>query len=168
MHSCSPIKPKRERELTKEIVRNPQKSRAVQQNILSSLLCEGADLEVIEDKAEQLLDRTRLNKLLNNKTGRNEFSKLIELKEMYDKKDKYFIYNLNIRTMNSRTTYVFSSSETAIQIGRQIDRDKNNYLSLTYANFDGNGKKSLEDDNIIPVLITSASPQANFISNDAL
>ena len=168
MHSCSPIKPKRERELTKEMVKNPQKSRAVQQNILSSLVYEGADLEVIENKAEQLLDHTRLNKLLNNKTGRNEFSKLIELKEMYDKKDKFFIYNLNIRTMNSRTTYVFSSSETAIQIGRQIDRDKNNYLSSTYANFDGNGKKSLEDDNIIPVLITSASSQANFICNDAL
>ena len=61
MHSCSPIKSKRERELTKEIVGNTQKSSAVRQNILSSLVREDADLEVIKDKAEQLLDRTRLN-----------------------------------------------------------------------------------------------------------
>ena len=43
--------------------------------------------------------------------------------------------------MNSKPTYVFSSSETAVEIGRQIDRDKNNYLSSTYACFDGNEKR---------------------------
>ena len=43
--------------------------------------------------------------------------------------------------MNSKPTYVFSSSETAIEIVRQIDRDKNNYLSSTYACFDGNEKR---------------------------
>ena len=37
--------------------------------------------------------------------------------------------------------YVFSSSETAIKIVRQIDRDKNYYLSSTYAYFDGNEKR---------------------------
>ena len=114
LHSCSPIKPKRERELTKEIVGNTQKSSAVRQNILSSLVREGADLEVIEDKAEQVLDRTRLNKLRNNKIGPNEFTKLIELKQKYDKKDKFLIYSSNSRSMNSKPTYVFSSSETAV------------------------------------------------------
>ena len=123
MHSCSPTKPKWEPELTKQIEGNPQKSSPVLQNILSSLVREGADLEVIEDKAEQLLDRTRLNKLRNNKTGPNEFTKLIELKQKYDKKDKFLIYRLNSRSMNSKPTYVFSSRETAIEIGGQIDRD---------------------------------------------
>ena len=85
MHSCSPIKPKRERELTKEIVRNTQKFSAVRQNILSPLVRESANLEVIEDKAQQLLDRTRLNKLRNNKTEPNKFIKLIEFKQKYEK-----------------------------------------------------------------------------------
>ena len=141
LHSCSPIKPKWERELTKEIVGNPQKSIAVRRNILSSLVREDADLEVIENKTEQLLDRTRLNKLRNNKTGTTKFTKLIELKQKYSKKDKFLIYRLNSRSMNSKPTYVFSSSETAVEIERQIDRDKNNYLSSTYAYFDRNEKR---------------------------
>ena len=43
--------------------------------------------------------------------------------------------------MNSKPTYVFSGSETATEIGRQIDRDKNNHLTSTYAYFDGNEKR---------------------------
>ena len=38
-------------------------------------------------------------------------------------------------------TYLFSSSETATEIGGQIDQDKKNYLSSTNAYFDGNEKK---------------------------
>ena len=44
--------------------------------------------------------------------------------------------------MNSKPTYVFSSSETAVETGKQIDWDKNNYLSSTYAYFDGNEKRA--------------------------
>ena len=57
------------------------------------------------------------------------------------KKDKFFIYSLNSGSVNNKRAYVFSSRETAIEIGRQIDRDKNNCLSLTYAYFDGNEKR---------------------------
>ena len=42
--------------------------------------------------------------------------------------------------MSSKPTYAFSSSETVPEIGRQIDRDKNNYLSSPEAYFDGNQK----------------------------
>ena len=70
MLSYSTIKPKQERTLTKEIVGNPQKCSAVRRNILSSLVCEDADLEVMEGKEEQHLDHTRLN-LRNNKKGPN-------------------------------------------------------------------------------------------------
>ena len=69
--------------------------------------------------------------------------------------------------MNSKPTYVFSSSEPAIEFGRQNDRDKNMYLSSRYAHFNGN-KKSLKDNNIIPVHISSTSPQANIISDNEL
>ena len=50
LHSWSPIKPKPQRELTKEIVGNPLKSSSVRRNILSSSVREGADLEVTEEK----------------------------------------------------------------------------------------------------------------------
>ena len=43
--------------------------------------------------------------------------------------------------MNNKPAYVFSSRETVNEIGRQIDRDKNNYLSLIYVYFDGNEKR---------------------------
>ena len=86
LHSYSPIKQKHGPDWTKEIVGNTQKSSTVHQNILSPLVCEGADLEVIESKAEELLDHTRLNKLWKNKTGPNEFTKLIELKQKCEKK----------------------------------------------------------------------------------
>ena len=36
--------------------------------------------------------------------------------------------------------YVFLCNETAIEIGRQIDRDKTNYHSSTCVYFDGNEK----------------------------
>ena len=87
LHSRSPIKPKRERELIKEIIGNSRKSSALRRNILLSLVREGADLEIIEDNAQQLLDRTHLNKLQNDKTGPNEFITLIKRKRKYDKKD---------------------------------------------------------------------------------
>ena len=67
-----------------KIIGNSDKSSTVHQNILSPLVRKGADLEVIEDKAEQLLDRTRLNKYQNNKTRPNEFTKLI-LQQKYEK-----------------------------------------------------------------------------------
>ena len=66
---------------------------------------------------------------------------MIELKQKYDKKDKFLIYSINSRSINSKPTYVFSSSDTAIEIGKQIDRDKNNHLSSTYAYLDGNEKR---------------------------
>ena len=50
---------------------NPHKTSAARRNVLSTLFRQGADLEVIEDKAEHLLDRTRLSKLQNIKTGPN-------------------------------------------------------------------------------------------------
>ena len=64
--------------------------------------------------------------------------------------------------MNSKPTYVFSSSVTAIEIGRQIDRDKNNYLRSKYAYFDGNEKS------VSNMTTLSTSPQVNFISNNTL
>ena len=76
-YSCSPIKPTRERELTNETVRNPQKSSTICRDILSSLVRGGADLEGIGYKAEQLLNHTCLSKLRNNKTEPNEFTELI-------------------------------------------------------------------------------------------
>ena len=71
MHSHSTIKPKQERTLTKEIVGNPQKSSAVRRNILTSLVCKDADLEVMEGKEEQHLDHSRLSNFRNNKIGPN-------------------------------------------------------------------------------------------------
>ena len=43
--------------------------------------------------------------------------------------------------MNSKPTFVFSSSEIAIEMGRQFNRDKNNYLSSTYTCFNINDKR---------------------------
>ena len=53
------------------MVGNPHKTSAARRNVLSTLFRQGADLEVIEAKAEHLLDRTRLSKLQNIKTGPN-------------------------------------------------------------------------------------------------
>ena len=63
LHSCSPVKPKRERELPKEILGNPHKSSLVRRDIFLSLVYKGADLEIREGKADNPLNRTRLNKL---------------------------------------------------------------------------------------------------------
>ena len=70
--------------------------------------------------------------------------------------------------MNSEPTSVFSSIETAIEIGRQISWDKNNYLSSTNVYFDGDEKRVSKITNIISILISSTSPQANVISRNAL
>ena len=77
--------------------------------VLSLLVLEGADLEVIGDKVKQFFDRNRLNKLWNNKKGPNKFAKLIGLKQKYDKKDKCLIYSFNSRWTANQRTYVFSN-----------------------------------------------------------
>ena len=68
--------------------------------------------------------------------------------------------------MNSKPTCVFSSSETAIEIGRQIDWDKNSYLSSAYAYFNGNEKRVSKMATLF-LSLSSTSPQASFVSNNA-
>ena len=63
MHSCSPLKPKGENQIAKEIKSSNLKPCFVKRNILSSLVKEGAEMNVTEDKASKLLNRTVLNKI---------------------------------------------------------------------------------------------------------
>ena len=101
MQSWSPLQPKRE------------KPCFVKRNIWSSLVKEGAEINVIENKASKLLNRTVLNKIKKNST-KTDFPKQLELKDKYQKNDK--IFGMNDRRLNNNQTYSFKTSMTKLQI----------------------------------------------------
>ena len=128
MHSCSPLKPKGENQIAKEIKSSNLKPCFVKRNILSSLVKEGAEMNVTEDKASKLLNRTVLNKIKKNST-KTEFSKLLELKDKYQKNDKFLIFGMNDRCLNNNPTYVFKTSMTALQIACEMNINSERFMS---------------------------------------
>ena len=140
MHSCSPLKPKRETQFAKEIKSSNLKACFVKRNILSSLVKEGAEMNVIEGNASKLLNRTVLNKI--KKDSKNtDFSKLLELKDKYQKNDTFFIFRMNDRRLNSNLTYVFKTSMTAFQIACEMNINSDHFMGHQYAHFDGSEKR---------------------------
>ena len=81
---------------------------------------------------------------------------------------KKLIVNIQFkhRSIKSKSTYVFSSSETAIKIGRQINRGRDNYLSSTYDYIDGNEKR-VSYMTTLSLVLSFISPQANVVRNNA-
>ena len=128
-HSCSLVKRKIEGEVT-ELIQGTIRASTVKRNILSSMLKDGAELDDIENKAEQLLDRRALNKIRIQGKGESEFSKLVNLK---DKKNyRFFLYRLNNRDHNSQPTYVVKTSASVVEMGKKLDRDGDHYLNSSY------------------------------------
>ena len=118
MHSCSPLKPKGENQIAEEIKSSNLKPCFVKRNILSSLVKEGAEMNVTEDKASKLLNRTVLNKIKKNST-KTEFSN-----------DKFLIFGMNDRCLNNNNpTYVFKTSMTALQIACEININLEHFMS---------------------------------------
>ena len=64
-HSCSPLKTKPEKRLSKEINSTNTKACVMKRDLLSTLIKEGADFHQIEAKAAQFLNRPLLNKIKN-------------------------------------------------------------------------------------------------------
>ena len=140
MHSCCPLKPKGETQFAKKLTSSNLKPCFAKRNILSSHVQEGADMNVIEDKTSKLLNRTVLNKI--KKDSKNtDFSKLLELKDKYQKNDKFFIFRMNDRRINNNPTYVFKTSMTALQIACEMNINSDHFMNQQYAHFDGNEKR---------------------------
>ena len=78
-HSCSPVKPRREREIVEAVKKHPAKGVSARKDILFSMLREGKELSEVESKAEQMLDRVILSKISTTSKGNTKSSKLIEL-----------------------------------------------------------------------------------------
>ena len=141
MHSCCPLKPKGETQFAKKLTSSNLKPCFAKRNILSSHVQEGADMNVIEDKTSKLLNRTVLNKI--KKDSKNtDFSKLLELKDKYQKNDKFFIFRMNDRRINNNPTYVFKTSMTALQIACEMNINSDHFMNQQYAHFDGNEKRN--------------------------
>ena len=134
-HSCSPVKPRREREIAEAVKKYPAKGVSVRKDILCSTLREGKELSEVESTADQMLDRVIGN------TDNTDFSKLVELKERYKKDYPFLIYKLNHRVLNNQPRYVFKTSSVSDDIGKKLDRTGDHYLSTSYVHFDGNGKR---------------------------
>ena len=140
-HSCSPVKPRREREIAEAVKKYPAKGVSARKDILCSMLQEGKELSEVESKADQMLDRVILSKISATSKGNTDFSKLIELKERYKKDDPFLIYKLNHRDLSNQPTYVFKTSSVSVDIGKKLDRAGDHYLSSSYVHFDGNEKR---------------------------
>ena len=109
-HSCSPVKPRREREIAEAVKKYPAKGVSARKDILCSMLQEGKELSEVESKADQMLDRVILSKISATSKGNTDFSKFIELKERYKKDDPFLIYKLNHQDLNNQPTYLFKTS----------------------------------------------------------
>ena len=97
-------------------------------------------MNVIEDKALKLLNRTVLNKI-EKESKNTDFSKLLELKDKYQKNDNFFIFHMNDRPLNNNPTYAFKTSMTALQIACDMNINSKHFMSQQYAHFDGNEKR---------------------------
>ena len=134
-------KQKEEGEVTELVQGTIHRASTVKRNILSSMSKDGAELDDIENNAEQLLDRIALNKIRIQGKGESESSKLVKLKDRYKKNGRFFAYRLNIRDHNSQPTYVLKTSASAVEMGKKLDRDGDHYLNSSYVHFDGNEKR---------------------------
>ena len=65
-------------------------------------------MNVIEDKASKLLNRTVLKKIKKNST-KTDFSKHLELNDKYQKNDKFLIFGMNDRRLNNNPTSFYES-----------------------------------------------------------
>ena len=128
-HSCSPVKPRREREIAEAVKKYPAKGVSARKDILCSMLQEGKELSEVESKADQMLDGVILSKISATSKGNTDFSKLIELKERYKKDDPFLIYKLTHRDFNNQPTYVLKTSGVLVDIGKKLDRTGDHYLS---------------------------------------
>ena len=93
-HSCSPLKPRREREIAEAVKKYPTKGVSAGKEILYSVMQKGKELSEVQSKADQMLDRLILSKLRTTSKANIDFSKLIELKDRYKKDDPFLIYKL--------------------------------------------------------------------------
>ena len=128
-HSCSPVKPRREREIAEAVKKYPAKRVSARKDILCSMLREGKELSEVESKADQMLYRAILGKISATSKGNSDFSKLIEPKERYKKDDPFLIYKLTHRDFNNQPTYVLKTSGVLVDIGKKLDRTGDHYLS---------------------------------------
>ena len=98
-----------------------------------------------EQAAETWSDTPMVKNLLRDKDMANlpvdgsTFASVGIFKTGTDKKDKYFIYEINDGTLNNGYDYIFKSSLQSVQIGLAMDKDAggNNPLTECVAYFDG-------------------------------
>ena len=81
--SCSPVKPRREREIAEAVKKYNAKGVSARKDMLCSMLREGKEFNEVESKADKMLDRVILSKISATLKGNTDFSELIELKERY-------------------------------------------------------------------------------------
>ena len=138
-HSCSPVNPRRERDIPEAVKKHSAKGVSARKDILCSMLRKGKELSEVESKADQILDCVILSSTTSK--GNTDFSKLIAPKERYKKDDPFLIYKLDHLDLNNQPTYVFKTSSVSVDTGKKLDRVGDHYLSSSYVHFDGNEKR---------------------------
>ena len=85
-----------------------------------------------KDGGQKLLRETEVDSFTNIKT----------LKETTDKKDKFYIYKMNCKSVSGEPSYVFKTSTKALEIAKKMEQketegQRTNILSLEWAYMDG-------------------------------
>ena len=77
------MRPEGKREILEAVKKHPAKGVSARKDILCSMLQEDKELNEVENKAGQMLDRVILRKISTIPKGNTDYRKLIELKERY-------------------------------------------------------------------------------------
>ena len=85
-----------------------------------------------KDGGQKLVSETEVDSFTNIKT----------LKETTDKKDKFYIYKMNCKSVSGKPSYVFKTSTKALEIAQKMEQketegQRTNSLSLEWAYMDG-------------------------------
>ena len=144
-HSCQ-VKPKRNQEMERMVINqfksnNPLKPSQVPSVNINKAIQDG-DLEGVERMSEALCDMQHTQNLKKKALKEvcpvgHSFEALGMLKETTDKKDKFFIYEINDRSLNGEQSYVFKTSRFKLDLLNQMNKLGNHILSKEYGHIDG-------------------------------
>ena len=129
IHSCSPKKrrPKSdENEFKKRPYVKPSQMRI---EVLGDMIRSGENIDDIETKAEELMDRKANAREKQKAKGSSEFSLLDNLRKRYGKNDRFHIYRMNNSEWNRHPTYIFKTSNVTLNILKQMSRDGDHFMS---------------------------------------
>ena len=150
-HTCTAVKP---RELVADKVKgyfkeNPKVTPSQLSTMkIANAIKSGEDWEKIEEDAKPLLDKKWVSNLKqsakseNGNHNQDSMESVIEFKKQCDKHDTFYVYKLNLSSMNpDKPDFVFKTSTNKVKMLLHMNQGSGHFLEDEHCFFDGKSGK---------------------------